>query len=233
MIKKILANLVLATLAGLLSIPAYAEVDGMVLIPIIKKILSENSKIKKINDLMSKTGLNQLDSLKSIQSGLLGTHEYGGRLYDSSAYDWGDQADDWQKILVMSKNRNGSGNLSSVIGRVANQFPVQSQLGSTNSLENEYYDLQASTAIATRSGSELAFNQAVKNEKNIRQLHREIDQAPDAKSAADLNNRLASENAMLSVQQTKLLAMIAQQAAVEAQARAIRAQEDKTFFNIK
>ncbi len=227
MIRRLVTSLLIPTILIAFSVPIYADPSADLL---LGKILGENV-------LISEQALKQVKSLSSIheglEKGLLGTHTYGGKFYDSLAYDWGGQADDWQKILSMSKNRNGSGNLSSVIGRVANQFPVQSQLGSTNSLENEYYDLQASTAIATRSGSELAFNQAVKNEKNIRQLHREIDQAPDAKSAADLNNRLASENAMLSVQQTKLLAMIAQQAAVEAQARAIRAQEDKAFFNIK
>jgi type IV secretion system protein VirB5 len=184
--------------------------------------------------------LNSIEQIKSLSSikdgldkGLLGTHGYGGKFYDSSSYDWGSQADDWQTILAMSKNRNGSGSFADMVGQVTKRLPMQSNLGSNNPLENDYYDLQASTAIATRSGSELAFNQAAKNEKNIRQLHREIDQTQDAKSAADLNNRLSSENAMLNVQQTKLLAMIAQQAAVEAQARSIRAEEDKSFFYIK
>lgn len=225
--RRYIASLLIGLMMTVIALPVYADPDGDL---ILTAILGKDALIYE-QALMQVKSL--VDIHDGLQKGLLGTHTYGGQFYDSSAYDWGDQADDWQKILAMSKNRNGSGNLSSVIGRVANQFPVQSQLGSTNSIENEYYDLQASTAIATRSGSELAFNQAVKNEKNIRQLHREIDQAPDAKSAADLNNRLASENAMLSVQQTKLLAMIAQQAAVEAQARAIRAQEDKAFFYIK
>ena len=225
--KRLIMSLLIAFMITLIAWPVYADPAGDA---ILSLILGKDAEI-----LMN--AIKQMESLGLIQEGLeqglLGTHSYGSQYYNEDNYRWGGGSDDWQSILAMSRHGASNGALSDIVSHVSKQFPVNHSLGSTNAVENEYYELQARTAIAARSGSELAFNQTSHDEENIRRLHRKIDQAEDSKSATDLNNRFASENAMLSIQQTKLLAMLVQQAAVDAQARSIRAQEDKDIFTVK
>ncbi len=170
-----------------------------------------------------------LDAIRDLNNNLSGTHSYGGRNYDADSYNWG--ANNWQEILSMSRMGSGHGELAETTMRLAKDFPIDGSLHSPNKIENDYYDLQARTALASRSTSEVAYQQAVREEKTMHNLHRMIDTTPDSKSAADLNNRLTTEDAMNSIQQTKLLAVLVQQAALTEQEKVNRAREDKEFFN--
>lgn len=177
--------------------------------------------------------IDQLDQLKSLNGSLTGTHSYGSRYYDDKIYDWGSHTDSWQHVLSLARNGGGSGELGETIISLAKEFPMTGSLNSKNQVENDYYKLQAQTALSSRSASEVAYQQAIREEKNMKKLHHMIDYAADEKSAADLNNRFSSEQAFTSVQQMKLLAILVQQQAVNSQERANRAREDMEFFDVQ
>lgn len=177
---------------------------------------------------MKNQNAESLDAINALNDSLKGTHQYGSRYLDNDSYNWG--ANSWQEILSMSRSGIGRGQLADATARLAREFPIDGSLNSPNQIENDYYDLQARTALASRSTSEVAYKQAVREEKTMHDLNGLIDKTPDAKSAADLNNRLVAENAMTNVQQTKLLAVLVQQAALSEQEKANRAREDKEFF---
>ncbi|MCE3237829.1 MAG: Legionella vir ue protein [Gammaproteobacteria bacterium] len=197
----------------------------------ITQMVSILSKIAGADFSIEKSNLNQLDELQTLSHGLIGTHSYGNLYYDNTAYNWGNGTDTWQQILSLYKNGARDGKLFSLMQQVENEFPINSHFESPNPIENDYYRLQAQTTLASRASSQLAFEQAAREARTLAQLHTEIDKAKDSKSAIDLNNRLASEQANLTLQQTKLLALLVQQVATDAQEKANRANEDAHFFN--
>jgi hypothetical protein len=204
---------------------AFADFDPSDIIKIVGKIYGVNLDIKNLNDL-------QVNRLDSVVKGLTGTHSYGSMIFDQNQYDWGSGANSWQDILAMSLNGSGSGQLGSVIQRLSKEYPIEA-LHSQNKTENEYYLLQAQTTLASRSSSQLAFDQVAKEEQVMKALQAAIDKSQDSKSAADLNNRLIAEQNNLSIQQAKLLAVLVQQVAVDAQEKANRAKEDAEFFDYR
>lgn len=192
----------------------------------ILKMYDIDLETKEINE-------KQLDSLKDLNKALAGRHGYGNQSYDSNAYAWGNGSDSWQEVLALSKKGGGNGQLGESILSLAKQYPIKDSFNSPNQTEKDYYRLQAQTSLASRSAAEVSYQQAVKQEKTMRALHDLIDKTEDEKSASDLNNRLSSEQAMTSLQQTKLLSILVQQQAVNSQERANRAKEDMEFFEIK
>jgi hypothetical protein len=222
--KKIMAGFVIAST---LFFPLSANAIGWKqLVDAIAQMYGLDLKTNQLN-------ADQLDTLKDIQGSLTGTHNYGKSNYDKNANSWGENSSDWQQILSLSKNGGGSGELGNTIADLSKEFPISGSLNSPNKVENDYYNLQARTALSSRSASEVAYKQAVREEKTLKSLHGMIDKTEDEKSASDLNNRMASEAAMTSVQQTKLLSVLVQQAAVNAQEKANRAKEDMEFFATK
>jgi hypothetical protein len=197
----------------------------------ITQIITVLSKIAGADLSMEQSNLSELSELQAMNRGLLGTHSYGSLYYDSHAYNWGSGTETWQALLSLYKNGLGEGRLFHVMQTLENQFPINTHFSSPNSIENDYYRLQAQTTLASRSSSQLAFDQVAKEAGTLEQLQTEIDRAKDSKSAMDLNNRLSLEHANLTLQQTKLLALLVQQIATDAQEKANRANEDAHFFN--
>tara|TARA_R110000868_G_scaffold207266_3_gene456242 strand:+ start:3309 stop:3989 length:681 start_codon:yes stop_codon:yes gene_type:complete len=219
--------IVVATITTIFTFPVTAEASGWIL------LLQQFIKMYNLDLHTDKINTDQLGKLNDLKKSLTGTHRYGGRNYDRYAYAWGDRTGDWQQILSLSRSGNSNGEVASRMVELAKEFPIRNSLNSTNNVENDYYTLQAQTALSSRSTSEVAYRQAVREEKTLRELHDMIDSAADEKSASDLSNRVATEHAMTSVQQTKLLSILVQQAAVNAQEKANRAREDMEFYDIK
>jgi regulator of replication initiation timing len=176
------------------------------------------------------TEMKNLDS--QIVDGLTGQHNYGSKYYDPNGLSWGSGANEWQSVLAMAKNGGGSGEVGSVINQLAKTYPISSTLGASET-ENEYYRMQAQTTLASRASSQVAFDELNKEAESINQLHREIDQTKDAKSSADLNNRLAIENSKINIQQAKLMAVLVQQISADSQSRANIAKENAQFLDFK
>lgn len=188
-------------------------------------------KVYGVNLDMKNLDIESLEQLKSLDKSLNGTHSYGGRFYNKDAFDW--SANHWSEMLSLSKNPHGHGEMGETMLRLSRDFPIDETVSSPNKTTNEYYRLQAQTSLASRAASEVAYQQATNQEKTMQRLHDEIDQTKDQKSASDLNNRLVAENALTNVQQTKLLAVIAEQSALNAQEKVNRAKQDKAFFEMK
>lgn len=222
---KHLVRCILFAVAITLPVSSYAN-----WIDTLKDISRAIIKLYGVNVEMKDIDRNQLDQLKGINNSLLGKHNYGSRDYDDDAYSWGMSANSWQQILALSRNGGGNGQLGDTILSLAKEYPIQDDFNSPNTTESDYYRLQAQTSLASRSAAELSYKQAVEQEKRMRTLHDLIDQVEDEKSASDLNNRLSSEQAMTSLQQTKLLSILVQQQAVAAQEKANRAKEDMEFY---
>jgi hypothetical protein len=197
-----------------------------------QQISTYTSDIEGVDKNILDNNKKQLTDLDSIISGLTGTHSYGGMNYDSSQFNWGNGSDSWQSLLSLYKT-GGGGDLARLAGNLGNEYPISDNLGSSSNTENEYYRLQAQTTLASRASSQLAFDQVSKESKVISTLHDQIDQAKDNKSSVDLNNRLVSEQNQMSIQQTKLLAALVQQAAVDSQEHANHAKENSEFFDYK
>jgi len=197
----------------------------------IMDIVNMVAQMYGINVDIFDNGVDQLSQLQALEKNLSGTFKLGNQYYSSERYAWGNQSDSWQSIIAMSKNGTGNGQLGKTILSIAKDFSIDS-VNSPNSIENEYYKLQAATALSSRSASEVTFEQAVKEEKTLK-LHSLIDTITTQKEATDFNNRIASEQAITSVQQTKLLSILVQQEAIRAQERANRAREDMEFFNME
>jgi hypothetical protein len=178
------------------------------------------------------TTKDELVQLKALLAGLTGTHQYGSFNNDSSQFSWGTKTGDWQSILALYKNGDG-GELSRLESTFSKQFPIKDSLGSSNDIENQYYLLQAQTALATRSSSQLAFQQISNESQVIDDLQKQIDKAQDNKSAVDINNRLLAEQNKLSIQQAKMMTLLVQQGLVEAQEKSNRAKENADFFDFK
>jgi hypothetical protein len=185
------------------------------------------NKLKDIND--------HLDTLRrlniQLNNSLIGKHNYGSQNYDVNRFNWGKE-NNWQSILALVNNGGGNNDLGSYVRRASNQFPIRDSLGS-NDVQNEYYRMQAQTTIASRASSQLAFDQLNSEYDTMQQLHKLIDATNDNKSAVDLNNRLVTENAMINLQQAKLMAVLVQQVSIDAQEKANRAKANAEFFDIK
>jgi hypothetical protein len=197
----------------------------------ITQIVTVLSKIAGTNFSIEKANLSELAELQAMSRGLVGTHSYGSLYYDNNAYNWGNGTDTWQELLSLYQNGARDSRLFTIMQLVANQFPINNHFEGPNEIENQYYRLQAQTTLASRSSSQLAFDQVAREARTLVELQAEIDRAKDSKSAMDLNNRLSLEHTHLTMQQTKLLALLVQQVATDAQEKANRANEDAHFFN--
>lgn len=71
--------------------------------------------------------------------------------------------------------------------------------------ERALCDREASKAAQDKAFSLAAYDAAQKRLDNIQSLMGQIDNASDAKTAADLQNRMQAENAMIQNEQTKLM----------------------------
>lgn len=199
---------------------------------VMTKVQGIDLDIKNINKDTFNLNKDQLSQLTLITNGLIGTHSYGKMNYDNNLFDWGKGSNNLQDMLSLYKSGNG-GRLAQVSNDLEKQFPISNSLGSPSQTENEYYLLQAQTTLASRSSSQVAFEQVSKESKVIEDLHNEIDKAKDNKSAVDLNNRLVSEENNMSIQQTKLLALLVQQEAINSQEQANHTKESVEFFDFK
>lgn len=210
-----------------LFIPTYSlALDLSSIIQIIANLYGVNLDIKNLDDL-------SLEKLDELKDGLTGTHNYGNNNYDPNIFVWGDNTDNWQSIINLTSTQRAEGDLGRMINDLVKQFPIAKSEVSTNDLENQYYLIQAQTTLAARASSQVAFKQINNEARTMHKLHQLIDQTKDNKSAVDLSNRLASEQANINIQQAKLLAVLVEQAAISNQEKSNHAKENAEFFDTK
>jgi hypothetical protein len=235
--KKIITTILI--IAFLIPYVSYADEGwAILLLTMIRRMYQLDLDLKnmgqeELNEMRGIKTINQsqLNETKRISSSLIGTHQYGSQYYNAQQFSWG--ANNWQSILSQANAGSGEGALGSLIQKLSADFPINHTFESANDIENKYYLMQAQTALATRASAEVAFDQMNNEDQTIKLLHGLIDHTPDNKSAVDLNNRLLAENTRVNIQQAKLLAVLLQQISINSQAKANRASENATFFDIK
>jgi len=223
---KKLAAKVLMLLLTTIPVCSYAEID-------FSGIISAIGSLAGINLQILEQAQQQFTEVSNINANLgtylNGKNQFGAKGYEKNIFEWGDSVKNWQEVLTISKEGNESP-LKKKIAEFADQFPIHEIENLPNAIEKEYYQLQAQTVVTARAAAELTYQQTIKQEKVLQKLHEDIDQVESEKAASDLGNRLLSEQARASLQQTKMLSTLVQQQAVDAQERAKRMKEDLEFF---
>jgi hypothetical protein len=203
---------------------ARAQIDYLEILTVVGKIYGINLDIKNNGEI-------QNQQLKALVKGITGTHNYGQLYFDNNNTNWGNNVTNWKDLVALSK-AGGSGPLGSIIFNISKEVPIDPLNSGLPELDRMYL-LSAQTSVITRSASQLTYDQMNTAEKTIKLLRIEVDKTKDSKSAADLNNRLLVEQNTLSIQQIKLISILAQQFATEAQERIVARKNDETFLKFK
>lgn len=205
---------------SLLSIEAGAVmpvIDGAA----IAQLASQLSQLREQYNLLRNTyemGQSQLDGIKSIRD--FNSGNYGlGDLENSldSLRNWQNSADDWEGAL----NNVAGGNpvrYAQLVKAYEASHPTLSETeylkgGSAGHLQ-QYKQKQAVNRAASVQAT-YAFNDINKHLKTIHKLSAQIDKTPNTKSAMDLNARLITELAYISVMHLKLQTIVSQQMSQE------------------
>jgi hypothetical protein len=166
---------------------------------------------------------------------LTGHSGYGTLNYDQNAMNWGNGSDKWESVVNLYDSNNSG--LGQTMTHMGSDFPIitepQTTFNPYTSTSEKTIDiLQSKTTLAARASSQVAFDKIAAEEKVIATLNQQIEHAPNAKAAADLNNRLLAENANITLQVEKLLAVLVQQQAVESQGTQADMQASHNFYDI-
>lgn len=164
---------------------------------------------------------NDIDNLmKQVNTDMTGSAGWGS--YQVTDYQsYGNDASNWNGVIAMSSNGNGSGALGSMIGNISSQFPSDTgsfNRGNSNSQQQQYYALKSQTVLATRAASELDYNKIQQQISYQQMLLKEVDQTKDIKSAMDLSNRIEIEGNLIGLEMVRQSALQNQQQAVNEQA---------------
>lgn len=186
-----------------------------------------------LNELQSQTNLQQQISqytnvlpnmntvLQNEYSALYqnnGHDGYGDLFFNSNLQSWGTNTSNWNSVL-QSYQQGGTG-VGQIAEQLNDQFPIEASNivnPNTESINAQYYTLEAQTALASRAASQFDYNNIQNQINYIQQLQQQIDKTPDIKGALDLQNRIAVENNLIQLEVLRLTALSNQQQAVKAQ----------------
>ncbi len=143
---------------------------------------------------------------------------YGNLFFNNALQSWGTNTSSWSSVL-QSYQQGGTG-LGQIAQQLNDQFPIQSSNiinPNAQSINAQYYTLEAQTALASRAASQLDYNNIQNQINYMQQLQQQIDKTPDIKGALDLQNRIAVENNLIQLEVLRLTALSNQQQAVKAQ----------------
>lgn len=175
----------------------------------------------------------RLKEAKELSSDSEGHYGYGN-LLDGGQYtrnrEW--SPDNWQDVLKGLAGGNPA-RYQQLLSQYQSDNPSMSSsdysmgAGHYNAIvyQNQIQDNQAATVTAT-----YAFNNIAEHIQHIRAISKQIEAAPNAKSAEDLNTRMQGEEAYVSVEMLKQLALMNEQKADE-NSNQIRYETQSAKFN--
>ncbi|MEX4004149.1 P-type DNA transfer protein VirB5 [Paraburkholderia sp. EG285A] len=136
----------------------------------------------------------QYTTMTAQYAAITGNHSYGTILNDSSLHDY--MPDSWSSIYS-----NISSGSNATLGSSATSILQTEGLtsGSTDS-QTRYYN----TLAANKAMQMAAYNANISRLDNIQSLMEQANATDDASAKADLQNRLAAEQAMVQNEQTRL-----------------------------
>lgn len=216
-------------------------------------ILSAVSTISSYEQGAQFSSLNNIgDSISQLQEQLLqniksqiGTQITGS--YGLGSYNWnqnpslqylGDENGSWEDTLKIYENGGNPGDLASTISTLNQQFPIQSNLNTvtdfnTYTTNQNYYDVQAQTALAARAASQVSYDNLQKEITYEESLEQQIDTTGNIKAAIDLQNRLQVENNLIELNMLRLEAVNSQQQSIASQGDINATVSNASFFDLQ
>jgi type IV secretion system protein VirB5 len=157
----------------------------------------------------------QLSTLQQQYNALTGTRNLGDILNNPALRQY--LPDDWANVYDKVK----SGKYQGITG-AATAIKDAEKLYSNDPNQQRVYDTMASNKAMTQE----AYKNTMSRLDNIQSLMSQINAAQDTKAAADLQNRLSSENAMIQNEQTRLNLMFQLQ---QAESKLAEQQQQNAF----
>lgn len=144
----------------------------------------------------------QLDSQKQLYESMNGGRGVG-QLLNNPALKSSLPAD-WQGVYSAVQN-GGYAGLTGSAKAIRDANKIYNCSGERTDAARSLCDRAAGKAAQDKAFSLAAYESAEKRLDNIQALMGQIDSATDSKTAADLQNRMQAENAMIQNEQTKLM----------------------------
>jgi type IV secretion system protein VirB5 len=111
----------------------------------------------------------------------------------------------WQEV-VSRQNSGAYGSKQSYYEELVNTLP-QELFANPDSNRARGYQLSSNSVVAAMSAGEALYSEVQVHLNNLTTLSMQVDNTTNAKDAADLQNRIATENGMLTSAQSKLQAL--------------------------
>lgn len=111
----------------------------------------------------------------------------------------------WQEV-VSRQNSGAYGSKQSYYEELVNTLP-QELFASPDSNRARGYQLSSNSVVAAMSAGEALYSEVQVHLNNLTTLSMQVDSTTNSKDAADLQNRIATENGMLTSAQSKLQAL--------------------------
>lgn len=193
---KSIKHLLIALVIGFAGTAAQAQIPVTDIASLTQQMQQVASWAKQIAAMKD-----QLDSQKQLFESLNGGRGIGQLLNNPQLRN--SLPSDWQGVYASVQSGGYAGLTGSAKAiRDANMiFNCNQKQGADRAL----CDREASKSAQDKAFSMAAYDSAQKRLDNIQNLMGQIDGASDAKTAADLQNRMQAENAMIQNEQTKLM----------------------------
>jgi type IV secretion system protein VirB5 len=229
--------LYLSSILGIISciqIPAYAVMPVIDAAAIVK-LAQEIEQLEKQYDLLQSTYRNaqqQLDKAKQMVKDSEGHYGYGDLINSSQDLknrEW--SPDNWDNALKGLSGGNPD-RYRQLINDYQKNHPSLSQSdfqkGASLARANDYTQ-RIEVNRASQTQASYAFNDIKQHIENVHILSNEIEKSPNTKSAIDLNSRILTEIAYISIQELKMQSLINQQLAQQS-ASDIQAETEESKF---
>lgn len=193
---KSIKHFLIALVLGFAGTAAHAQIPVTDVASLTQQMQQVASWAKQITAMKD-----QLESQKQLFDSLNGGRGIGQLLNNPQLRNA--LPSDWQGVYTSVQSGGYAGLTGSAKAiRDANMIYNCNQKQGT---ERALCDREASKAAQDKAFSMTAYDSAQKRLDNIQSLMGQIDGASDAKTAADLQNRMQAENAMIQNEQTKLM----------------------------
>lgn len=147
----------------------------------------------------------QYETQGEILKNLQGTYGRGSIGLDDSINSASVVPGSWQEV-VSRQNSGAYGSKQSYYEELVNTLP-QELFANPEGNRARDYQLSSDSVVAALSAGDALYSEVQVHLNNLATLGSQVDTTTNAKDAADLQNRIATENGMLSSAQSKLQAL--------------------------
>lgn len=156
--------------------------------------------VEQVNQLKA-----QLSQLKDQYRAITGSYGIGGLLQEETFAAGSIVPGSWQEVVRLQQTGKYKAKMDHYEGLMKAVDPALFEKNATRSAGA--YKLSYDNTRAAFAVTDATYESVETHRRNIEQLVRRIDSTQNVKEAADLNNRLVSENAMLQIAIARLAAV--------------------------